>query len=85
LLIADTKLATISTAGKVVDSAATATELIKCNQTLLLRDALQATSAGTITANLSGNATTATSAGSFSGSKLAGDVTGADGCNCLIV
>lgn len=43
--------------------------------TLVLRDGSGNFSAGTITAALSGNATTATSAGSFSGS-FAGDVTG---------
>ena len=43
--------------------------------TIIKRDGSGNFSASTITANLDGNATTATSAGSFTG-NLAGDVTG---------
>ena len=72
--IDDTKLATIATAGKVSNSATTATSLNTANS-IVLRDGLGGFSAGTITASLNGNATTATTAISFSGS-LSGDVTG---------
>src|SRR5205807_653504 len=68
--IIDTKLATISTAGKVANSATTATSANTANA-LVLRDALGNFSAGTITANVIGSATTATN---FTGS-LSGDVT----------
>ena len=70
--IVDTKLATISTAGKVSNSATTATDANTASA-IVARDASGNFSAGTITAALSGNATTATTATSFSGS-LAGDV-----------
>jgi hypothetical protein len=69
--IVDTKLATISSSGKVLNSATTATSALGIN-TIVSRDASNNFSAGTITANLTGNAT---SANSFSGSLL-GDVTG---------
>src|SRR4030095_13053577 len=59
--IVDTKLATISTAGKVANSATTATSANTAN-TIVLRDGSGNFAAGTITANLSGNATTATTA-----------------------
>lgn len=72
--ISDTKLATISTAGKVLNSATTATPLNTVS-TIVERDISGNFSAGTITAALSGNATTATTSTNFSGS-LAGDVTG---------
>jgi hypothetical protein len=72
--IADSKLATISTAGKVANSATTATSANTANA-IVSRDASGNFSAGTITANLIGNATTATSTTNFSGS-LSGDVTG---------
>src|SRR5207253_10332546 len=72
--IVDTKLATISTAGKVANSATTATSANTASA-IVARDGSGNFSAGTITANLNGNATTATSSGSFSGS-LSGDVTG---------
>jgi len=72
--ISDTKLATISTAGKVSNSATTATSSLGAN-TIVMRDASNNFSANIITANLNGNATTATSTTSFSGS-LSGDVTG---------
>lgn len=57
--IADTKLATISTAGKVSNSATTATNANTANA-IVARDASGNFSAGTITATLSGNASTAT-------------------------
>ena len=73
--IADSKLATISTVGKVANSATTATSSNTVS-TIVLRDSSGNFSAGTITASLSGNATTATTATNFSGS-LSGDVSGA--------
>jgi hypothetical protein len=81
--IADTKLTTIATAGKVSNSATTATSANTAS-TIVARDASGNFNAGTITANLTGNVTgnltgnaaTATSATSFSG-NLSGDVTGA--------
>jgi hypothetical protein len=66
--IVDTKLATISTAGKVSNSATTATSGNTPN-TIVSRDSSGNFNAGTITATLNGTAT------NFSGS-LAGDVTG---------
>lgn len=72
--IADTKLATISTAGKVSNSATTATDA-NTPSAIVARDGSGNFSAGTITASLSGNASTATTATSFSGS-LSGEVTG---------
>jgi hypothetical protein len=57
--IADTKLATISTAGKVSNSATTAVSTNTASA-IVARDASGNFSAGTITAALSGNATTAT-------------------------
>ena len=72
--ITDSKLATISTAGKVANSATTATSLNTPNS-IVARDVLGNFTAGIIFANLSGNATTATTATNFSGS-LTGDVTG---------
>ena len=57
--IADTKFATISTAGKVANSATTATKLNTANA-IVARDATGAFSAGIITASLNGNAGTAT-------------------------
>jgi hypothetical protein len=54
--IADTKLATISTAGKVSNSATTATNANTANA-IVARDASGNFSAGTITASLSGNVT----------------------------
>ena len=55
--IADTKLATISTAGKVANSATTATNANTAS-TIVARDASGTFSAGTITANLTGSAST---------------------------
>lgn len=78
--IQDTKLSTIVTTGKVANSATTANSA-NGSSTIVLRDAGGNFTAGLITANLSGNATTATSATTavtatnFSGS-LSGDVTG---------
>jgi len=69
--IVDTKLATISTAGKVNNSATTATNLNTASA-IVARDASGNFTAGTITANLNGNATTATSATS---ATTAGTVT----------
>jgi hypothetical protein len=60
--IADTNLSTISTAGKVSNSATTATNANTANA-IVSRDASGNFSAGTITAALSGNASTATTAG----------------------
>jgi hypothetical protein len=54
--IADTKLATISTAGKVSNSATTATNANTANA-IVARDASGNFSAGTITASFSGNVT----------------------------
>jgi len=67
--IADTKLATISTAGKVANSATTAASTNTASA-IVARDASGNFAAGTITAALSGNATTATTA------TTAGNVTG---------
>lgn len=79
--IVDTKLATISTAGKVSNSATTATNANTASA-IVARDASGNFSAGTITAALSGNATTATTATNFSGS-LSGDVTGTQGATAI--
>jgi len=57
--IDDSKLATIATAGKVANSATTATKLNTANA-IVARDANGAFSAGIITASLNGNASTAT-------------------------
>jgi hypothetical protein len=59
--IADTKLATISTASKVSNSATTATSANTASA-IVARDASGNFSAGTITANLTGTASTATTA-----------------------
>lgn len=69
--IADSKLATISSASKVANSATTATSANTANA-IVARDASGNFTAGTITATLSGSAT------SFTGS-LAGDVSGTQG------
>lgn len=60
--IADTKLDTISTSGKVSNSATTATDANTASA-IVARDSSGNFSAGTITATLSGNASTATTAG----------------------
>lgn len=72
--ISDSKLATISTAGKVSNSATSAVSTNTAS-TIVLRDGSGNFSAGTITATLSGNATTSTTSTNFSGS-LSGDVSG---------
>jgi hypothetical protein len=79
--IADTKLATISSIGKVSNTATTATALNNVN-TIVLRDGSGNFSAGTISAALNGNAATATTASNFSGS-LAGDVSGAQSATVI--
>jgi hypothetical protein len=74
--ISDTKLATISTALKVSNSATTATSANTASA-IVARDASNNFSAGTITANLTGNASG--SAGTLANShtiSLTGDVTG---------
>lgn len=77
--IADTKLATISTAGKVSNSATTATNANTASA-IVARDASGNFSAGTITANLTGNVSG--TAASFTGS-LVGDVTGTQGATVV--
>jgi hypothetical protein len=67
--IVDTKLATIATTGKVSNSATTATELNTAS-TIVARDANGDFIAGTITAELNGNAATVTT-----NAGLTGDVT----------
>ena len=67
--IVDTKLATISTAGKVLNSATTATNANTASA-IVARDASNNFSAGTITAALSGNASTATSIAGGSAGKI---------------
>jgi hypothetical protein len=69
--IIDTKLATISTSGKVSNSATTATASNTAG-TIVLRDASGNFSAGTISATLNGNALTATSATSATSATTAG-------------
>ena len=64
--IVDTKLATISTALKVSNSATTATSANTASA-IVARDVSGNFSAGTITANLTGNASTATTAGNVTG------------------
>ena len=71
--IPDSRLATISTAGKVANSATTATDANTAN-TIVARDASGDFSAGTISAALSGNATTATTAENISGSNFTNDI-----------
>ncbi len=64
--IVDTKLATIATAGKVSNSATTATDANTASA-IVARDSSGNFSAGTITASLSGNATTATTTTNIAG------------------
>ena len=73
--IVDSKLATISTAGKVSNSATTATATAG-NSTIVARDASGNFAAGTITAALSGNASTATTLATTRAIQISGDVTG---------
>lgn len=79
--IVDSKLATISTAGKVANSATTATSSNTLN-TIVLRDGSGNFSAGTITAALNGNASTSTTSVNFTGT-LAGDVGGTQGATLI--
>ncbi len=79
--IVDTKLATISTVGKVANAATTAISTSTPNS-IVLRDASNNFSANIITAALNGNASTATSTTNFSGS-LAGNVTGTQGATVI--
>jgi hypothetical protein len=74
--IADTKLATISTAGKVANSATTATSANTASA-IVARDGSGNFSAGTITAALSGNATTATTLAAARTFAITGDGTAA--------
>jgi hypothetical protein len=82
--IADTKLATISTAGKVLNSATTATSA-NTNNAIVARDGSGNFSAGTITATLAGSATgnaaTATNLSSNRTFALTGNVTGSTNSN----
>jgi len=75
--IADTKLATISTAGKVQNTATTATSS-NSGSAIVSRDASGNFSAGTITAsltgNVTGNASTATTLATARDFQLTGDV-----------
>lgn len=73
--IADTKLATISTAGKVSNSATTAASTNTASA-IVARDASGNFTAGTITAALTGNASTATALSSSRTFALTGDITG---------
>lgn len=73
--IVDTKLATISTAGKVANSATTATNA-NTPSAIVARDPSGNFSAGTITAALAGNASTATALATGQTISLTGDVTG---------
>ena len=73
--IADTKLDTISTAGKVSNSATTATDANTASA-IVARDASGDFTAGTITADLTGNADTATKLDSSRTFEVTGDVTG---------
>ena len=73
--IVDTKLATISTASKVSNSATTATDANTASA-IVARDASGNFTAGTITAALSGNASTATALATTRAIQISGDVTG---------
>jgi hypothetical protein len=73
--IVDTKLATISTAGKVSNSATTAVSTNTVNA-IVARDGSGNFSAGTITAALTGNASTATKLSSARTFAVTGDITG---------
>jgi hypothetical protein len=76
--IVDTKLATIATAGKVSNSATTATSANTINA-IVARDASGNFTAGTVTAALTGNASTATTLATGRTIALTGDVTGTTG------
>ncbi len=79
--ISDSKLSTISTAGKVANSATTATSANDAS-TIVLRDASGNFTAGTITATLNGNASSATTTTNFSGS-LSGDISGTQSATAI--
>jgi len=72
--IADTKLATISTAGKVNNSSTTATNT-NTNSAIVARDASGNFAAGTVTADLDGNASTATTLETSRNFSITGDAT----------
>lgn len=74
--ISDTYLSTIATAGKVSNSATTATSANTANA-IVSRDASGNFSAGIITANLSGNATTATTATNATNTAITANSTNA--------
>jgi len=78
--IPDSRLATISTAGKVANSATTAASANTASA-IVARDASGNFSAGTITANLSGNATTATSATTATTATTAANISGSNFTN----
>jgi hypothetical protein len=78
--IVDTKLATIATAGKVSNSATTATSA-NTNSAIVARDGSGNFSANTITAALSGNASTATALSTARTFALTGNVTGSISSN----
>jgi len=71
--IVDTKLATIATAGKVSNSATTATDANTASA-IVARDGSGNFTAGTITANLTGNVTGTAPAGTLTGTTLASNV-----------
>jgi hypothetical protein len=73
--LADSNLATISSAGKVANSATTA-DSANTASAIVARDGSGNFSAGTITAALTGNASTATALSSSRTFALTGDVTG---------
>ncbi len=72
--IADSKLSTINTAGKVTNQAVEATALNTINK-IVTRDGSGNFAAGTITATLSGNASTATTLQTGRTIALTGDIT----------
>lgn len=74
--IVDTKLATIATAGKVSNSATTATSANTASA-IVARDASGNFTAGTITAALTGNASTATTLATGRNFSIDGDITAA--------
>lgn len=78
--IEDTKLATISTASKVSNSATTATSANTASA-IVARDASGNFTAGTVTASLTGNASTATTLQTSRTIELTGDVTGSASFN----
>ena len=76
--IADSKLDTINTAGKVTNTAVQAVSTNTANR-IVTRDGSGNFAAGTVTATLSGNATTATTLATGRTIALTGDVTGTTG------